>query len=89
MTVGRLRGSGVWVILLIEFVLAKNFFPNLSGVRNYFPDIQRCKIFISIIRHIFFSAGYFSQEFICILFPIEISLQSFLKASETIEDKTL
>ena len=45
MTIGRLRGSGVWVILLIEFVLANNFSPNLSGVRNYFPDIQRCKIF--------------------------------------------
>ena len=36
MTIGRFRGSRVWVILLIQF---ENFFPNLTGVRNFFPEI--------------------------------------------------
>ena len=56
------------------------FFPQISGVRNFSPDIWQCKIYFSALYTswaIFcFSAGYyFSQLYPCKLFPLEVSLQ--------------
>ena len=56
----------------------KNFFLNLSGIRNFFPKYNGVRFFaaLNVMRDFFVSAGYFSPRnlFAC-FFPLEISLQ--------------
>ena len=61
-----------------DLVRVRTFFPNLwSSI--FFANIQRSKIFFSIIcheRHFFFSVqDIFSPGFPCTIFPLELSRQ--------------
>ena len=77
MTIGRLWGSRVWVILLISLYW-KNFFLNLYGVKIVFPQYNGLRFFSALyaMSDIFFSAEYFTpRNLLVCFFPLEISLQ--------------
>ena len=56
-----------------------DFTDIVSGVRNFFSDISRCKIFFSIVRHerYFFSVQdiFLTRNLFACFYPLEISLQ--------------
>ena len=73
-TIGRLWGSGVWVICIARIFSQTSleleiFSPTHNGVRLFFSALY-------VMSDIFFSAGYFSPRnlFAC-FFLLEISLQ--------------
>ena len=71
MTIGRLWGSGVWVILADLVCDGRIFSQTSLELEIFSPTYNGVRFFFSMVRHerYFFSAGYFSpREFICVLF---------------------
>ena len=87
MTIGRLWGSGVWVIFTDLVCIGRIFSQTSLELEIFSLTYNGVRIFSALyVMSVFFSAGYFSpRNLFAYVFPLEISLHDVcLKSSITL-----